>query len=246
MRSVVRFFLSIKTAYGFCLFFVAVLFIGTLSLPNNLAFFSGIDDTPLFVWLAEAKEYGTTWWIYALIAGFALFALNILFCTGEFALSRLGGANLVARLSPQVMHIGALFVMLGHLLTASLGVKLDIDLKRGETKRVAGTSSIFLADVRESADENGYAVDWEANIRWIEDGATSEVMKLGPARPVYTGNYGIYSKSVAVSADGASALFRVSRDPGAGPALFGGILLCLGGLGFVYGRFSAVSSALQS
>jgi len=239
MKAFLNFFLSIKTAFGFFLFFVAVMLYGSLSLPNNLAFFSGIDDAPLFRWLAEAKGFGTTWWIHAMILGFALFAVNTLVCTGDVLLFRLGRRAFVAKLSPQVMHIGVLFAMLGHLLTASLGVKLDIDLRKGETKAVSATAALALEDVRVREDTNGYAVDWEVVVRWIEDGKRSGALGLRPVHPLYFGSYGVYTKSVNTDKDGASALIRVSRDPGAPWALLGGALLCIGGAGFLYGRFGS-------
>ena len=238
MKSIIKFFLSIKTAYGFLLFFVAVLFYGAFSLPNNLAFFSGIDDEPLFSWLANAKGPGITWWIYALIAGFSLFAVNTIFCTGDALLFRLNRRDLIAKLSPQVMHAGVLFVMMGHLLTASLGTRLDIDIKKGAVGKIAEQVMLSLEDVKETMDGNGYTVDWDARIRWIEDGKSSAVSSLRPAHPLYFGAYGIYTRSVSNDRNGPSALIRVSRDPGALPALFGGILLTLGGVGFLYGRFS--------
>lgn len=237
MRTLLNIFLSLKTAFGFFLFFVAVMLYGSLSLPNNLAFFSGIDDAPLFRWLAEAKGYGTTWWIYAMILGFTLFAVNTLVCTGDVLLFRLGRRALIAKLSPQVMHIGVLFAMLGHLLTASLGVKMDIDLKQGEAKEVSGNAAIALDGVRVQEDANGYVVDWEATVRWVEDGLPSEARSLRPVHPLYVGGYGLYSKSVNIDKNGSSALIRVSRDPGAPWALLGGVLLCIGGAGFLYGRF---------
>ena len=241
MKTLINFFLSIKTAFGFFLFFIAVMLYGSLSLPNNLAFFSGIDDARLFQWLAEAKDYGTTWWIYAMILGFGLFALNTIICTADVLLFRLGRRALIAKLSPQVMHLGVLFAMLGHLLTASLGVKLDVDLRTGEQKAVSRTAAIALEDVRVQEDGNGYTVEWEAKVRWVENGKTSEARSLRPVHPVYFGIYGLYSKSVNVDKDGSSALVRVSRDPGAPWALLGGILLSLGGFGFLYGRFTRPS-----
>ena len=245
MKAFLTFFLSLKTAFGFFLFFVAIMLYGSLSLPNNLAFFSGIDDARLFRWLAEAKGYAVTWWIHAMILGFGLFAVNTLFCTADVLLYRLGRRALVAKLSPQIMHAGVLFAMLGHLLTASTGDKLDIDLKKGEMKAVSATASLALEDVQVREDENGYAVDWEATVRWIEDGKRSEALGLRPVHPLYFGNTGLYSKSVSVDRAGSSALIRVSRDPGAAWALLGGLLLCLGGAGFVYSRASASSSSFQ-
>ena len=41
-------------------------------LPANLAFFSGIDDTPLFLWLQEASDP----WATALSAGLVPFLLG--------------------------------------------------------------------------------------------------------------------------------------------------------------------------
>lgn len=245
MKAFFNFFLSIKTAFGFFLLFTAVCLYGSLSLPSNLAFFSGIDDAPLFRWLAEAKGYGTTWWIYLFIGGLAVFAVNTMICTGEALLLRLGRTNLIARLSPQVMHIGVLFVMLGHMLTASLGVKLDVDLAKGGTKPVSDTASLALEDVRVQEDENGYAVGWDATLRWIEKGRDAGPLSLRPVHPLSVGGYRIFSKSVNVDARGSSALIRVSRDPGAAWALFGGVLMCLGGAGFVYSRISASSSSFQ-
>lgn len=239
MKALFHFFLSIKTAFWFFLFFTAVCFYGSLSLPNNLAFFSGIDDAPLFPWLAGAKGFGTTWWIWVFIAALAVFALNTVACTADALLHRLNRRVLILKLSPQVMHVGVLCVMLGHLLTASLGIKLDIDLAKGETKTVAGTASLLLEDVAVREDANGYAVDWEAMLRWIEEGKRSEIMTIRPAHPAYVAGYGLYSKSVVKEERASSALVRVSRDPGALWALLGGILLCLGGAGFLYGKFIA-------
>ncbi|MDH4162743.1 MAG: hypothetical protein OEW15_08635 [Nitrospirota bacterium] len=238
MKAILNFFLSIRTAYWFFVFFAVIMLWGSIALPGNLAFFSGIDDTPLFRWLSEAGNIGTTWWIYGLIAGLGLFALNTLVCTGEALLFRVGRINTIARLSPQIMHVGVLFVMLGHLLTASMGMKLDLDIRQGETKLVAEGAAITLVSVREELDANGYAVDWEAVLRWSNGGKTGEVRSLRPAHPLHMGSYGIFSKSVNVDNKGSSALIRVSRDPGAPWALLGGVLLCLGGAGFVLARMN--------
>jgi hypothetical protein len=244
MKTLINFFLSLKTAFGFFLFFAAVCLYGSLSLSGNLAFFSGIDDAPLFRWLAEAKTFGTTWWIYLFIAALALFAVNTVICTGE-ALLRLGRTSLTARLSPQVMHIGVLFIMLGHLLTASLGVKADVDLVNGERRQVSDSAMLELEDVAVREDAAGYPVDWEVSLRWIEKGRGEVPLRLRPVHPVVIGGFGLFSRSVTVDRKGSSALIRLSRDPGAAWALFGGVLLCLGGAGFVYSRTSASSSSRQ-
>lgn len=244
MKAILDFFLSLKTAFWLFVAFVVICLIGSLSLPENLAFFSGIDDTPLFAWLREANAPGTTWWIYALIGLLAVFAVSTICCTAEALIERATWRSIALKLSPQVMHIGVLFIMLGHLLTATLGEKMDVDVKKGGTAPVGSAAAIRLVDVRETTDENGYAVDWEATLQWIENGRPSDPRSLRPARPLYFGVYGLYTKAVDAGPQ-ASAWIRVSRDPGAPWALLGGLLMSLGGIVFLYGRSGTGSLSSQ-
>lgn len=240
MKKIIQFFLSLKTVFGLFVLFIIILFIGSLSLPNNLAFFSGIDDSPLFSWLAEAGAFPITWWIYALMLLLAVLAVSTVFCTIEALLKRLNRKQFALKLSPQVMHAGVLFIMLGHLLTASFGFKTDVLLKQGERAVIPGNIQLALLDVKVWKDQNDYDTDWEAKLAWTEGGRQTEAL-LKPAHPRYIGLFGLYSKAVSVE-PAQTALVRVSRDPGAVWALLGGVLLCAGGLGFLYGRFYAGNS----
>ena len=235
--AIIRFFLSMKTAFGFFLVSLVIFFAGSLSLPAHLAFFSGIDDAPLFRWLSESSNVRITWWIYALILVLALLAISTIFCTAEALLKRISGRNLLAQLSPQIMHIGILFILLGHLITASTGFKTDLVIKEGEKVPVtaAGERAIFVRNIQAVTDANGYFTDWQAALQWIEDGKRSDEKVLRPARPLYFGPFGLYIKSVMLEPE-RSVLLRVSRDPGALWALMGGLLLSLGGAAFVAGK----------
>lgn len=236
MRAVIGFFLSLKTAFWLFLIFIVLLFIGSLILPGNLAFFSGIDDTPLFRWLsADSKDLKLTWWIYAMLLLLFILALSTILCTVEALMKRLSIGSIILKLSPQIMHIGVLFIMLGHLLTASSGFKTDILVKKGISEIIDG-GSIYLEDIAILTDKNGYETDWEAKIAWLEETNTKQMI-LKPAQPVYLEGLGLYLKSVSEEPE-PSALIRVCRDPGAIWALIGGILLLGGGMGFLYGRFS--------
>jgi hypothetical protein len=228
------FFLSLKTAFGLFLLFIVILFIGSLSLPNNLAFFSGIDEVPLFRWLVQAGNVPITWWIYVLIVLLGVLAMSTIFCTVEALLKRMNGRQLVLKLSPQVMHIGVLFIMLGHLLTASMGFKMDLLLKQGESRAIAGTAEVALQGVKVWKDANGYDTDWEATLEWTEGGKRTATA-LRPVHPRYIGMFGLYSTSVSLEPE-RSALIRICKDPGAVWALLGGFLLSAGGAGFLYGR----------
>lgn len=237
MKALTRFFLSLKTTFGLFLAFIVLAVIGSVSLVNNLAFFSGVDDTPLFRWLLTADDPRRTWWIYLMIGVLAFMAINTIFCTGEAVLKKVGGRNLILKLAPQVMHLGVLFIMLGHLLTASAGFKADLNVVRGGTKAVTDRVSLTVRDIRVTTDADGYYTDWEAKLAWHEDGRIRHEGTLRPVHPLFFGPFGLYMRSVSLEPE-ASVLIRVSSDPGALWALAGGILLALGGVVFAWGRRS--------
>jgi hypothetical protein len=234
MKTILDFLLSLKTAFGLFLATIVVCVMGSLMLPANLAFFSGIDDTPLFKWLTEAGEPNLTWWIYVLISMMGVLALSTVLCTLD-ALLKMRGRNLILKLSPQVMHLGILFVLLGHLLSAWMGVKTDVLIREGERKPLSANAEIILRDVGVETDEAGYYTDWMAKLSYFEDGKETAKEVLRPAHPLYLGDLGLYFKTVNM--EEPSVLIRVCRDPGALWALIGGVLVGIGGFGFLYARF---------
>lgn len=236
MKAILNFLLSLKTAFGLFVIGVAIFLVGSLMLPNNLAFFSGIDDSPLFAWLSEAGEIGLTWWIFALIGTMAIMGISTALCTAEALLKGVRWDNLMLKLSPQVMHIGVLLIMLGHLLTAWHGQRWDLLLQEGGSGIIEADTSVLLQDVRTRKDEAGYETRWEAELYFLMDGKKVDQKVLRPARPVYFGDTGFYIRSVK-SGDDPSALIRVCRDPGALWALIGGVLVSIGGLGFMQAKF---------
>ncbi len=238
MRGIRRFFLSLNTTVSVFLVFIVLAFSGSLSLVHNLAFFSGVDDVPLFRWLVASGDPGRTWWIYAMIVTLGVLAVNTIFCTVEGVLKRFDGNRLMLKLSPQIMHIGVLFIMLGHLLTASVGFKTDLNIAKGEQKQVTGDIAVSVEDIKVRTDPNGYSTSWEAKVAWLEKGQKKYEGSIRPVHPLYFGQFGLYTKAVTTEPQSA-VLIRVCRDPGALWALAGGIIFSLGGIGFIYGRFGA-------
>lgn len=236
MKSVLNFLLSLKTLTVLFLVFIVVLAVGSLMLPANLAFFSGIDDTPLFKWLSDAGNLRATWWIYGMILMLVFLAISTILCTAEALIKKISWRNFTLKLTPQVIHSGVLFVMLGHLLTASMGFKADVLIKKGEQKALSENISVYLEDVNVQTDVNGYTTGWEVRLWLFKDGNKIKEDVLMPVNPVYFGQFGLYSRSVEAGPD-VSALIRVCRDPGALFSLIGGLLLFAGGLGFISVRF---------
>lgn len=242
MRSIYRFFISMNTAFWLMALVMALALAGSLHLPAKLAFFSGIDDAPLFVWLrAEGGEPLATWWIYGLVAALGLLTLSTVLCTVEdFIKKGLPPRNLIRRLSPQVVHLGVCLALLGYLLTSAYGTREDLLLARGQESALSDSVVLSVTDVKVGPGEGGYMTDWEAGVRLKVGGVAGETRRLRPARPVYGGGYGLYLKSVTLGSatlgDEAQVLIRVTRDPGVLWAFIGGALVLLGSAGLALTR----------
>jgi len=240
LRRAYNLLISLNTV--FWLFAATLLFmlIGSFALPSDLAFFSGIDDEPLFGWLSANADIAKTWWILAIVAAIALLGASTALCTIDYLMNRLTRSRMLLKLSPQVMHIGVLFIMLGHLLTGSYGFKTDVSVNEGNAASAGGVD-IRLEKMTLTLDELGFASDWSAVISLSGAGSAAESKRIAPSSPVYYGGLGLYFRSVDTPAEAGgapAAVFRVSKDPGAPWALLGAILLAGGGIGFLTARFN--------
>lgn len=246
MKKLYALLISLWTLEVFLALTIAVCLLGSLMLPSHLAFFSGIDETPLFEWLREAGEPGNTWWIYAMIACFAILGLTTALCTIDSLLKLRGRRDFFTRLFPQIMHMGILFVMLGHLLTAWQGTREDVLLKEGQSVDIGGqTLSVLHVGLGPDIEKKDYYDDWQASLLLTgSDGRTMETL-LMPVRPVSVKGTTLFFRSITLpmkdSADKPSMLIRVVRDPGVLWALGGSILLVLGGIGFLATRTRTAS-----
>lgn len=227
MKRILDILLSVKTAFALFWLFVIIAFVGSVELPTHLSFYSGIDEEPLFKWLRENQVIVRTWWIYGLILALALIALNTIFCTVEALLKRVRGRNLIRKLMPQLMHIGVLFVMLGHLITASSSYRTEVDIKKGDFLSLPDGTKVQVLSVKEVLDEEGFPIDWVVTLK-----TPSGELESGPLRPVKVGPFTI----LAQAAEEDTAVVRVVKDPGAIWALLGGVLLCGATLVFVITR----------
>jgi cytochrome c biogenesis factor len=236
LRGLYRFLLSVKTAILLYLLFILTALIGSVKIPANLALFSGIDDAPLFRWLSETGKPSLTWWIYVLIIILALLALSTIACTIDALLKRYPRRMLLLKLSPQIMHFGVLFIMLGHLLTAATGMREDLLLQAGEEKEISTGGTLTLREVRVKKDRFGYDADWITKVEYRNGESKGEELIIRPVRPVRAGRYGFFFRSATTEPE-MNALIRVTIDNGAPWALLGGAILCLGSVGFAVARF---------
>lgn len=237
MNAIIKLLLSLRTIFTLLLLTLLTAALGSVMLPRHLAFFSGIDDAALFKWLSDSGQIDKTWWIYSFVLLFALMGASTAACTID-ALIRIKdrrGYALITGLSPQVLHMGVMFVMLGHLLTAWHGIREDIKIDKAQTVSIGQTISMELVDVRAITDSAGNDLDWEAKLIIGGAGIDKDAV-LRPARPVFVEGMGLFIKSIDTGKS-PSALIRVTRDPGAVWSLIGGVLICIGGMGFIHTKF---------
>ena len=237
MKKLWQILISLNTVFTLFALTIAFCLIGSILLPANLEFFSGIDDAPLFEWLADSGDFLRLWWIYFLIISLGLLALSTVACTVDTLLKR-SLSGFLFKFSPQVMHIGVLLVMLGHLFTGALGQRADLLIPEGEVVRVSDELSIQVNEVRADINEAGTSTRWFAELELIHGDNPPMVKALTPVHPVYVGGYGLFFSTFNQGDKGepSEAVIRVTRDPGALWAFMGGILVTLGGIGFVISR----------
>jgi hypothetical protein len=60
---------------------------------------------------------GKTWWLWAAVVVISLLTANTLLCSVESVMKKKGAKQWLLVLSPQVVHIGFLFILLAHLLS---------------------------------------------------------------------------------------------------------------------------------
>ena len=235
MKRLYDILLSVRTAFYLMVAFSVIAVTGSVIHPRNLSFFSGIDSTPLFKWLSRSDHIEITWWIYAMILVLALLGINTLACTVDALIKRVRLKNLMLKLSPQLIHIGVMMIMIGHLLTASLGLKMDLFLEKGKAIRVAANRVVGLDAVEVVTNEDGYVVDWTSHI-WLKTDKKRYDLILKPSRPVYRAGLGFFVQAATGDEEETSSLVRVTADPGAPWAFIGGAIVVVGGIMFLFAR----------
>ncbi|GFO67454.1 cytochrome c biogenesis protein ResB [Geomonas limicola] len=177
----------------------------------------GLNEMPLFAWLLGAPV-GFSWWLWIALALLAPLTLNAILCSIE-ALRK--GRSL----APQLMHLGFLFIVLAHLLSAYGGFKQQFQLPEGGSLGFPDGERLLVENISGVAGPMGMLSSYQARMR-IGNGAASGVE---PNHPLFHKGYGIYLKQVEL-VPVPVALIEVHREPGAWAALAGALFFTLGNL----------------
>ncbi len=226
-----NFFLSLKTTVWTLLALICIFFVGSYMMPTHREIFSSMNDALLYAWAGRTALDNPwyTWWFFAAVAGLVLLTINTLVCSLQAVREKWSRSNALLRLSPQITHIGFLFILLAHLLGAGWGFKISGALPEGAVAQLPEMKEIYLRAVHADFDPRGFPRDWSAEVTLMENKQPVASGTLGPNRPLLYNGIGIYMKSFELEPR-PYAVLLVTKDPGAIWALVGGVLFILGSL----------------
>jgi hypothetical protein len=204
---------------------LSLLFYGSVVMPLNPEFQS-LNSVALFQWMA-VNSFGITWWLWAAIGFISLLTANTLLCSAESILKKKSARQWMLVISPQVAHIGFLFILLAHLLSGYSGFRGTAFVYENSGLRLPNGNDIVLRKIDVDMDRMGYIKDWSADVEYFKEGRSLRSDRIRPNSPSFQEGLGIYIKDVRPMPYPA-AMIEVSREPGAVWALIGGLLFMAG------------------
>lgn len=224
-KNLFGFLFSLKTAFWLLCALIAVLLCGAVLMPLNEEY-EGMGSAALFDWLGEARG-SLTWWLWGAMALLAALTANTLFCSVESLIKKMERKKWLLVVSPQMMHAGFLFILLGHLASSLGGMKGYATAFEGSALRLPSGTVLKINSIKIDVDERGFIGDMRADVEFLKDGTALKAGQIAPNRPSFHEGYGVYLKD-ARTYPARSVLIEVSREPGAVWALVGAVLFSAG------------------
>ncbi len=225
VKKLLDFLLSLRTALWLLLALLCILLYGSFIMPLKEEF-QTLHEMPLFEWMTE-NSLDVVWWLWASVGVLSLLTANTLFCSIESVIKKRGTRNLLLILSPQVIHIGFLFILLAHLLSSYGSFREAGFVAGGSVVPLSDGTSVLFEEIKAETDSRGFISDWSAGISYLKEGTRFKRDVIRPNSPSFHSGFGIYIKTVRFQPY-PMALIEVRKDPGALWALVGGILFLVG------------------
>ncbi len=224
-----NFFLSLKTTVWILFILVCLFFIGSYMMPAHRETFSPMNEGILLSWASDIAlaDLWYTWWFFAALAGLALLTANTLVCSIQAVRGKWSRSEFLLRIAPQVIHLGFLFILLAHLLSATSGYKLVGMLPEGAGAKLRDGLGLAVQKIDVQTDSRGSLTDWSAAIAVYDNDSVARLGVLAPNHPVFYRGVAIYLRSLNFDR-GPAADLMVVKDPGAVWALAGGFFFILG------------------
>lgn len=232
LKKILDFFLSLKTSIWILWVFIVFLFAGAFIMPAKKEF-QTINSVPLFQWMVE-QPLSVTWWLWGSIGLLILLTLNTLFCSIESLIKKRKATQWLFLISPQIIHIGFLFILLAHLLSSLASFKTYVAADEGALLKMPNGALIAVKNINISIDRMGYITDWAVDVEYHKDSILMSG-KIIANKPFLKDGFGVNVKDLQAYPFKA-VLLEISRELGAVWALIGGILFMVGTIVLIYLR----------
>lgn len=221
----VKIFLSLKTTLWLLSIQIALLFAGAILMPTKHEF-QTIHSMPLFEWL-KTQPIDITWWLWGSILTLFLVTLNTIFCSIESIIKKRRAQQWLLLISPQIIHLGFLFILLAHLLSSTGGFIGMAVAREGTYIKIPDQEiTLHVSSINIDVNNEGYVKDWQVYLIYIrEKNVEKDIIR--PNNPSLKYGFNINVKDLQYFPQKA-VLLQVSREPGALWALAGGILFTFG------------------
>ncbi len=225
LKNILDFFLSLKTSLWLLGIILLLLLSGAFIMPGRQEF-QDLHSIPLFSWLTK-QPLELTWWLWGLIFLLGLLACNTLFCSIESIIKKRKVTSWLLLISPQIIHIGFLFILLAHFLSSMGASQSTVTLMEGFSIPVNEETSLKINNIDIDIDQYGYVTDWKVKISYFINERTLMHDTISPNSPSVQMGFNINVRDISAFPR-KTILLQINREPGAVWALTGGILFMAG------------------
>lgn len=225
LKHMADFFFSLRTTLWLLGFMLVMMLAGAFIMPGNSAF-QALHSTPLFEWI-QKQPLNTTWWLWAVIAVLAVMTLNTIFCSIESIIRKRKVTQWLLLISPQIIHIGFLFILLAHFLSGIGAYQQTAPVREGSVIKLSGTDTmLMIKDITIHLDYYGYIRDWAVTIEYRDKDRMLQQDIIKPNQPSTVKGLNVNVKNLKPYPE--TVLLQLNREPGALWALVGGIIFMIG------------------
>jgi hypothetical protein len=225
IRHITGFFFSLNTAIWSTALLIAAFLAGAFIMSVRKEFES-IHSASFFQWLIE-QPLSVTWWLWLSIAILSIIVINTLCCSIESVIKKRKVTQWLLLISPQIIHIGFLFILLAHLLSSIGGSQQMAAAGEGTFLRISENDAVLIKAIDIQLSSSGYVNDWAVKIEYYLNNDMVKEDRIAPNSPSLYKGFNINLKDMRVVPSEA-VLLQINREPGAVWALTGGILFMAG------------------
>jgi hypothetical protein len=225
IKYILNFFLSLRTTLWFLGLLLVLFFVGAFIMPGNNAF-QQLHSIPLFEWI-QKQPFKDIWWLWSIIGVLTVIAVNTLFCSVESIIKKKKVTQWLLLIAPQIIHIGFLFMLLAHLLSAFGASQRNANVSEGSRLSISSDTVLKVEKINIDIDYYGYVTDWKVDVKYISGNEMVQADRIMPNSPSVFRGFNVNIRNLKPYPQ-KIALLQINREPGAMWALAGGILFIIG------------------